>query len=101
MWTLSIEKGSNLMSEEPPVNQYAQGENIIQAIQSTINVTHNYYRSQASATSPAFQVPYPSNPLFVGRDAELKALEQALLNQSQNDVAMLLALGGTGGIGKT
>lgn len=89
------------MSEESPVNQYAQGENIIQAVQSTINVTHNYYHSPTSATSPAFQVPYPPNPLFVGREAELRTLEQALLNRSHNDIAVLLALSGTGGIGKT
>ncbi|NNJ12111.1 tetratricopeptide repeat protein [Chloroflexales bacterium ZM16-3] len=50
---------------------------------------------------PAFQVPYPLNPLFRGRDAELAELERALLSGDAGTVAVLPALSGTGGIGKT
>jgi tetratricopeptide (TPR) repeat protein len=51
-----------------------------------------------SIVSP-FQVPYPPNPLFVGRRADLARLE-ALIDNNQS-VAILPAITGMGGIGKT
>src|SRR5215218_2096980 len=45
--------------------------------------------------TPAFAVPYQRNPLFVGRSADLAALESLL------DSARCVALAGTGGLGKT
>ncbi|NTU85103.1 MAG: CHAT domain-containing protein, partial [Chloroflexales bacterium] len=48
-----------------------------------------------------FQVPYTVNPLFRGRDAELDQLAQALLSETSGTAAVLPALAGTGGIGKT
>ncbi|MFV9505957.1 MAG: hypothetical protein AB4911_15505 [Oscillochloridaceae bacterium umkhey_bin13] len=48
-----------------------------------------------------FQVPYPINPHFRGRDAELATLAEALLGETSGTVAVLPAVSGTGGIGKT
>jgi tetratricopeptide (TPR) repeat protein len=48
---------------------------------------------------PAFQVPYPRNPLFVGRQAELAQLDRLLT--SATPVAIAPALLGMGGVGKT
>lgn len=48
-----------------------------------------------------FQVPYPPNPLFRGRDAELRRLAEALLGDASGTAAVLPAVSGTGGIGKT
>jgi tetratricopeptide (TPR) repeat protein len=48
-----------------------------------------------------FQVPYPKNPLFRGRDAELRKLAELLLSEEGGAAAVLPALAGTGGIGKT
>ena len=53
----------------------------------------------AAPVASIFQVPYPSNPLFVGREEELKRLV-VLLNGTA-PVALLPALSGTGGIGET
>jgi len=48
-----------------------------------------------------FQVPYPPNPLFRGRDTELVRLAEALLSEQSGTAAVLPAVSGTGGIGKT
>lgn len=48
-----------------------------------------------------FQVPYPPNPHFRGRDDELAKLAEALLGETSGPVALLPAVSGTGGIGKT
>ncbi|NNJ10577.1 tetratricopeptide repeat protein [Chloroflexales bacterium ZM16-3] len=48
-----------------------------------------------------FQVPYPPNPLFRGRDAEMDALAAVLLGEGNGTAAVLPAIAGTGGIGKT
>ncbi|MEI8166243.1 MAG: CHAT domain-containing protein [Chloroflexales bacterium] len=48
-----------------------------------------------------FQVPYPPNPLFRGRDAELSQLVRGLLRADGGTAAVLPAITGTGGIGKT
>jgi tetratricopeptide (TPR) repeat protein len=55
-------------------------------------------RDRESTVSP-FQVPYPPNSLFVGREADLAHLA-ALLDNS-GSVAILPAITGIGGIGKT
>lgn len=58
---------------------------------------------ELSANAPGkgvFQVPYPPNPLFRGRDAELAELASLLLGGSST-TTMLPAIAGTGGIGKT
>jgi Tfp pilus assembly protein PilF len=55
------------------------------------------------ATPPGvgvFQVPYPQNPLFRGRDEDMRTLATILLNEDDT-AALLPALTGTGGIGKT
>src|SRR5437868_1620294 len=44
---------------------------------------------------PAFQVPYPPNPLFTGREAALARLNAEL------QVGAPIAVAGTGGLGKT
>jgi hypothetical protein len=63
----------------------------------------NYYNASppVAVVGPAFQVPYPSNPLFRGRDAELDEMERAILGSSGQLVAVVPAITGTGGIGKT
>lgn len=48
-----------------------------------------------------FKFPYPLNPLFRGRDAELTRLAEALLGEQHRTVAVLPAIEGTGGVGKT
>jgi len=48
-----------------------------------------------------FQVPYPPNPLFRGRERELARLAEALLGAQRGTAALLPAVSGTGGIGKT
>lgn len=53
----------------------------------------------APATPPAFTVPFSPNPLFVGRDAELERLYKLL--RPDAPVALVPAIAGTGGIGKT
>src|SRR6266511_2974088 len=56
--------------------------------------------SLAPATpAPPFTVPYPPNPLFVGRDADLEHLYDLL--RPDASVALVPAVAGTGGIGKT
>lgn len=49
----------------------------------------------------AFQVPYPPNPLFVGRNAEMNHLAQSLLDFEVGNAARVLSISGVGGIGKT
>lgn len=64
----------------------------------------NYYGSSppAASATPAFQVPYPSNPLFRGRDDALAALAQVLVEGDAGGTAAVLpTVSGTGGIGKT
>lgn len=61
----------------------------------------NVYQALPAPAAPAFQVPYPPNPLFRGRDAELQQLADALLGEVGGAVAVLPAISGTGGIGKT
>ncbi len=48
-----------------------------------------------------FQVPYPPNPLFRGRGAEMTALAAALLGADPGTAAVIPAVSGTGGMGKT
>lgn len=55
----------------------------------------------SSEPLPAFQVPYPPNPLFLGRNAELQQLSSALLGEGSKIAAVLPAIAGIGGIGKT
>ena len=50
---------------------------------------------------PAFQTPYPPNPLFTGRTDELDALAAILLDPQAQTAALLPAITGLGGIGKT
>jgi tetratricopeptide (TPR) repeat protein len=50
---------------------------------------------------PAFQVPYPQSSLFVGRRAELQTLAAVLLADAASTVAVLPAVSGLGGMGKT
>ena len=64
-------------------------------------VTQHYYGSTPAPAQPAFQVPYPPNPLFRGRDAELAELMRVLLGDNAGTAAVLPAISGTGGIGKT
>jgi tetratricopeptide (TPR) repeat protein len=65
-------------------------------------IEHHYYAAPPTpTTTPAFQVPFPPNPLFRGRDAELRELAQMLLDPTGGIAAVLPAIAGTGGIGKT
>ncbi len=50
-------------------------------------------------TKRVFMVPMPRNPHFVGREAELQALRDAL--QDRKNVLLTQAISGLGGIGKT
>jgi hypothetical protein len=63
------------------------------------------WRSAADAPaiqgSGVFQAPYPPNPLFRGRDTELAELARTLLGEGAGTAAVLPAIAGTGGIGKT
>src|SRR5689334_3889857 len=49
----------------------------------------------APAAAPAFTVPYPTNPLFTGRDAELARIGAGL------SAGWAVAVVGAGGLGKT
>lgn len=53
------------------------------------------------AGAGVFQVPYPPNPHFRGRDAELTRLAELLLGTASETAAVLPAVSGLGGIGKT
>ena len=55
--------------------------------------------ANARTTTPPFTVPYPTNPLFVGRGDELERLYDLL--RPDAPVALIPAIAGTGGIGKT
>jgi tetratricopeptide (TPR) repeat protein len=48
-----------------------------------------------------WNVPYPRNPLFTGREAELHAIETALSEGQQATIVQTQAISGLGGIGKT
>jgi tetratricopeptide (TPR) repeat protein len=50
---------------------------------------------------PGSRMPYPPNPLFVGRHDELRTLAQLLLSGSTAAVGQIAAASGLGGIGKT
>ncbi|MCG8353692.1 MAG: hypothetical protein MI924_38500, partial [Chloroflexales bacterium] len=65
-----------------------------------ITASSHVYSSPPN-TSPAFQTPYPPNPSFAGRTAELDALAAILLDPSAQTAALLPAITGLGGIGKT
>jgi hypothetical protein len=60
---------------------------------------HKHYHPPHRTTVPAFQVPYPPNSLFIGRDAQLAALAQMLTENATAVVAPVIA--GMGGVGKT
>lgn len=62
----------------------------------------HYHLSPAGApTGSAFQTPYPPNPVFMGRAAEMDALAAILSYTQTQTVALLPAITGLGGIGKT
>ncbi|MCG8348992.1 MAG: tetratricopeptide repeat protein, partial [Chloroflexales bacterium] len=72
------------------------------------SVTTSYYTgpqyhlpSASAPIAPAFQTPYPPNPLFTGRMAELDNLAAILLDGAGQTAALLPAITGLGGIGKT
>jgi tetratricopeptide (TPR) repeat protein len=54
-----------------------------------------FHLPAAPPAAPAFVVPYPRNPLFTGRDAELARIGNLL------DAEQSVAVVGTGGLGKT
>ncbi len=63
-----------------------------------------YYPDRARLRIPEHQpfvVPYPPLPNFVGREEELKRLATMLTGEQAEDVALLPAIAGIGGIGKT
>jgi hypothetical protein len=64
-----------------------------------ITTTYTYHLPPAPAPVPAFQVPYPPSTLFVGREQELERL--AALLDKKDTIAVVPAIAGTGGIGKT
>lgn len=57
----------------------------------------------ASTTSrnQIWTVPYPQNPLFTGREAELEAIRKALASGQRAAIGQTRAISGLGGIGKT
>lgn len=61
--------------------------------------TFHEYHAAPRVVPPAFQVPYPPNPLFVGRDGVLAQLEQMLTAGTAAAVTPVIA--GMGGVGKT
>jgi tetratricopeptide (TPR) repeat protein len=63
--------------------------------------SHTHLPPRTTPPPPAFQVPYPQNPLFVGRLAELQQLAEVLLAGDSAPAALLPAVSGLGGIGKT
>jgi tetratricopeptide (TPR) repeat protein len=66
-----------------------------------IQAERDVYLTQAPTRDriPAFQVPYPRNTLFVGRQAELAALDRLLTSTTL--MAISPTLMGMGGVGKT
>jgi tetratricopeptide (TPR) repeat protein len=63
-----------------------------------------YYPDRARLRTPEHQpfvMPYPPLPNFVGREEELKRLATMLTGEQAEDVALLPAIAGIGGIGKT
>ncbi|HET7077756.1 MAG TPA: hypothetical protein VFM49_09950, partial [Chloroflexia bacterium] len=56
---------------------------------------YEYHLPATPSSAPPFVVPYPRNPLFTGRDAELARLTEWL------DAGQCVAVVGTGGLGKT
>ena len=54
-----------------------------------------------AALPPASRMPLPDNPLFVGREANMRALAAALKGNETVAVGQIAATTGLGGIGKT
>jgi tetratricopeptide (TPR) repeat protein len=72
------------------------------SVTTTYHTGSHYHLPSANASAgPAFQTPYPPNPLFTGRKAELDALATILLDGPVQTAALLPAITGLGGIGKT
>jgi tetratricopeptide (TPR) repeat protein len=55
--------------------------------------------SNQAGSSSIWTVPYPRNPFFTGREAELQAIARSL--QTGQNAAIAQAISGLGGIGKT
>ncbi|MCG8348164.1 MAG: hypothetical protein MI924_10350, partial [Chloroflexales bacterium] len=62
---------------------------------------HYHLSSSNTPAAPAFQTPYPPNPLFTGRAAELDNLAAILLDPSAQTAVLLPAITRLGRIGKT
>lgn len=54
-----------------------------------------------TAPSPHVHLPYPRNPAFFGREAELAAIEETLTARHDSQELRSINLHGLGGIGKT
>jgi hypothetical protein len=119
------------VSEQPNARQFAQGSHIAQATEggtATVDVTHITYedvrpRLVGAETLekalhdleklPLEEIPIPTslphssympvrrNPLFVGREENLKALAEALKAAEDGEQAATVAVTGMGGVGKS
>lgn len=52
-------------------------------------------------TEPPFILPQVETSSFIGRDGQLKTLEEALLNDDSSNIAAIVGVTGIGGIGKS
>ena len=63
-----------------------------------LHMSHLIDRTTVHASQPCHYIPMPSNPRFIGREAELDTLKQKLFD---DDKVRTTALVGLGGMGKT
>lgn len=108
-------ESTNELSSSLPASGSIQQDNIratnvatIQHIERQIiyqsNQTHetdfNDHQRTSASIFPLWNIPYPRNPMFMGREALLARLANELLS-GQADLSQPLAISGLGGIGKT
>lgn len=63
--------------------------------------TRRLLEASLTALSPYWQMPYPRNPFFTGREVVLQRLHEALHHDHSALLSQSYALSGLGGIGKT
>ncbi len=82
--------------EDIPLAQIANG------LRATVQDLLSPVASVPRANQPSlWTVPYPRNPLFTGREAELQAIEEAFSAGQHAAIVQAQAISGLGGIGKT
>jgi tetratricopeptide (TPR) repeat protein len=88
----------------PPISQwYEKSDEAYEEITTEVRTLLQALSPQPSPDgfTLLWTVPYPRNPLFTGREAELQAIETTLRQGKNAAVGQIQALSGLGGIGKT